>query len=61
MTARFAPYAQVFASMLDGVLVAVPDGEDRYVLANEAAARVFEARSEELLVPASEFLARFGL
>ncbi len=57
--APFLPYARIFESLLDGVLVANADG--RIVLANRAAARVFDVRQPDLLVPISEYGVLFGL
>jgi PAS domain S-box-containing protein len=57
--ARFLPYAQVFASMLDGVLVAGVARQPRFMFANDAAARLFEVPVEELLVSLSAFPAKF--
>jgi PAS domain S-box-containing protein len=45
--------------MLDGVLVATPDG--LVVMANEAAGRLFEVPVAELLVPIAEYPRRFDL
>jgi PAS domain S-box-containing protein len=49
----------MFASMRDGVLAATADG--RVVMANEAAARIFEVMVDELLIPVVDYPARFSL